>query len=83
MKDDPGRAGATLKSPTQEDRSRPLLADIGRKPPHRGRERLIPTGQAKMVRWRNKLFVGLSRNAQSATQSSAFHRTVSWSWDHR
>ncbi len=33
-----------------------------------GRERLIPTGQAKMVRWRKKLFVFLARNAQSATQ---------------
>jgi len=33
-----------------------------------GRERLIPTGQAKMMRWRKKPFVCLARNAQSATQ---------------
>ena len=33
-----------------------------------GRERLIPNGPAKMVRWRKKVFVFMSRNAQSATQ---------------
>ncbi len=33
-----------------------------------GRERLIPTGPTKMVRWRKKLFAFLSRNAQPATQ---------------
>jgi KUP system potassium uptake protein len=31
-----------------------------------GREQLLPTGSAKMVRWRKKLFVLMSRNAQSA-----------------
>jgi KUP system potassium uptake protein len=31
-----------------------------------GRERLIPTGTARMARWRKKLFVFMSRNAQSA-----------------
>ena len=31
-----------------------------------GREQLIPTGTAKMARWRKKLFVLMSRNAQSA-----------------
>ena len=33
-----------------------------------GRERLIPRGPAKMARWRKKLFVFMSRNAQPATQ---------------
>jgi KUP system potassium uptake protein len=33
-----------------------------------GREQLIPTGRSKMARWRKKLFVFMSRNAQSATQ---------------
>jgi KUP system potassium uptake protein len=31
-----------------------------------GRERLIPTGSSHMWRWRKKLFVFMSRNAQSA-----------------
>jgi KUP system potassium uptake protein len=31
-----------------------------------GRERLIPTGAARMARWRKKLFVFMARNAQSA-----------------
>jgi KUP system potassium uptake protein len=33
-----------------------------------GRERLIPRGPARMARWRKKLFVFMSRNAQPATQ---------------
>ena len=33
-----------------------------------GRERLLPTGGSRMVRWRKKLFVLMSRNAQSATE---------------
>ena len=33
-----------------------------------GRERLIPTGKSRMVRWRKKLFAFLSRNALSATE---------------
>ncbi len=33
-----------------------------------GRERLIPTGQAKLWGWRKKLFVVMSRNARSATE---------------
>jgi KUP system potassium uptake protein len=33
-----------------------------------GRERLIPTGRSRMVRWRKKLFSILSRNALSATE---------------
>jgi KUP system potassium uptake protein len=33
-----------------------------------GRERLIVTGRARMARWRKKVFVFLSRNAQSATE---------------
>jgi KUP system potassium uptake protein len=33
-----------------------------------GRERLIPTGKEKLARWRKKLFVVMSRNAQSATE---------------
>jgi KUP system potassium uptake protein len=32
-----------------------------------GRERLLPTGKTRMPRWRKKLFVFLSRNAQPAT----------------
>jgi KUP system potassium uptake protein len=31
-----------------------------------GRERLLPTGSSPMARWRKKLFVFMSRNAQSA-----------------
>jgi KUP system potassium uptake protein len=33
-----------------------------------GRERLIPTGRSRMVRWRKKLFSFLSKNARSATE---------------
>jgi KUP system potassium uptake protein len=33
-----------------------------------GRERLLPTGKTRMARWRKKLFVFLSRNAQPATR---------------
>jgi KUP system potassium uptake protein len=33
-----------------------------------GRERLIPTGRSRMVRWRKKLFSIMSRNAISATE---------------
>jgi KUP system potassium uptake protein len=33
-----------------------------------GRERLIPTGKSRMMRWRKKLFAFLSRNALSATE---------------
>ena len=33
-----------------------------------GRERLIPRGPAEMARWRKKVFVFMSRNAQPATQ---------------
>ncbi len=33
-----------------------------------GRERLLPTGPSRMARWRKKLFVFMSRNAQSAAQ---------------
>ncbi len=32
-----------------------------------GRETLIPTGHAKMARWRKRLFIIMTRNAQSAT----------------
>ncbi|HEX5581544.1 MAG TPA: potassium transporter Kup, partial [Gemmatimonadaceae bacterium] len=31
-----------------------------------GRERLVPAGESRMARWRKKLFVVMSRNAQSA-----------------
>jgi K+ transporter len=33
-----------------------------------GREQLLPTGGTKMARWRKKLFVVMTRNAQPATQ---------------
>jgi len=33
-----------------------------------GRELLIPTGPAKLARWRKRLFVIMSRNARSATE---------------
>ena len=33
-----------------------------------GREQLLPTGETKMARWRKKLFVVMTRNAQPATQ---------------
>jgi len=32
------------------------------------RERILPTGQGRMMRWRKKLFVFMARNAQPATQ---------------
>ena len=32
-----------------------------------GREQLIPTGDAKLARWRKQLFALMSRNARSAT----------------
>lgn len=33
-----------------------------------GSERVLPTGESKMARWRKKLFVVMTRNAQSATR---------------
>jgi KUP system potassium uptake protein len=33
-----------------------------------GRERLLPSGTARMARWRKKLFVLMARNAQSAAR---------------
>ena len=49
-----------------------------------GRERLIPTGTSRMARWRKKLFVFMSRNAQSARRSSSgSRRTAWWSWGRR
>jgi KUP system potassium uptake protein len=33
-----------------------------------GRERLLPTGTARMAGWRKRLFVVMSRNARSATE---------------
>jgi KUP system potassium uptake protein len=33
-----------------------------------GRERLIPTGPTRMMRWRKKLFGVMARNARSATE---------------
>jgi KUP system potassium uptake protein len=33
-----------------------------------GRERLLPTGPAKLAQWRKRLFVFMSRNARSATE---------------
>jgi KUP system potassium uptake protein len=33
-----------------------------------GRERVLATGTSKMARWRKRLFILMSRNAQSATQ---------------
>jgi KUP system potassium uptake protein len=32
-----------------------------------GRETLLPSGQSRMARWRKKLFIVMTRNAQSAT----------------
>jgi KUP system potassium uptake protein len=32
-----------------------------------GRERVLPTGASRMARWRKKIFIVMSRNAQSAT----------------
>jgi KUP system potassium uptake protein len=33
-----------------------------------GRERVLPTGEGKMARWRKKLFIVMTRNARSATE---------------
>jgi KUP system potassium uptake protein len=33
-----------------------------------GRERILPTGPSRMMRWRKKLFGFMARNAQSATE---------------
>ena len=33
-----------------------------------GRERLIPTGEGRMARWRKLIFIVMSRNARSATE---------------
>lgn len=33
-----------------------------------GRERLLPTGKAKMQRWRKKLYIFMSRNSRTATE---------------
>jgi KUP system potassium uptake protein len=33
-----------------------------------GRERLLPTGDSRMARWRKQTFIVMSRNARSATE---------------
>ncbi len=33
-----------------------------------GRERLLPTGRARMIRWRKKLYIFMSRNSRTATE---------------
>ncbi|MGE5749672.1 MAG: potassium transporter Kup, partial [Gemmatimonas sp.] len=33
-----------------------------------GRERLLPTGRARLARWRKKLYIFMSRNSHSATE---------------
>jgi KUP system potassium uptake protein len=33
-----------------------------------GRERLLPTGEGRMARWRKQIFIVMSRNARSATE---------------
>jgi len=33
-----------------------------------GRERLLPTGKARMARWRKKLYIFMSRNSRTATE---------------
>jgi KUP system potassium uptake protein len=33
-----------------------------------GRERLLPTGKAKMARWRKQLYIFMSRNSRTATE---------------
>jgi KUP system potassium uptake protein len=33
-----------------------------------GRERLLPTGRARLARWRKKLYIFMSRNSRSATE---------------
>ncbi len=33
-----------------------------------GRERLLPTGKAKMQRWRKKIYIFMSRNSRTATE---------------
>jgi len=33
-----------------------------------GRERLLPTGKAKLARWRKKLYIFMSRNSRTATE---------------
>jgi KUP system potassium uptake protein len=32
-----------------------------------GRERVLPTGASRMARWRKKVFIVMTRNAQTAT----------------
>jgi KUP system potassium uptake protein len=44
-----------------------LDIDVGRTSYYLGRETLLPTGRAKMARWRKALFVFVSRNARPAT----------------
>ena len=33
-----------------------------------GRERLFPTGKARLARWRKKLYIVMSQNSRSATE---------------
>ena len=33
-----------------------------------GRERLLPTGRARLARWRKKLYIFMSRNSRTATE---------------
>ena len=65
-----------VRSGFMETPNVPVLLALGevhglRTPPmetsyYLGRERLLPSGTARMARWRKKLFVLMSRNAQSA-----------------
>ena len=51
------------KAAEQGIRARPMETSY-----YLGREMLIPTGSSRMARWRKRLFVVMSRNAQSAAR---------------
>ena len=57
------RANTACALATRRIRTRPNETSY-----YLGRERLLPTGESRMVGWRKKLFILMSRNARSATE---------------
>jgi KUP system potassium uptake protein len=45
-----------------------VVADLRDTTYYLGRERLFPTGRARLARWRKKLYIFLSQNSRSATE---------------
>ncbi len=64
---DAGRAGAPRLAPAPADPRAEAEAEPMETTFYLGRETLLPTGDARMATWRKRLFIVMSRNAQTAS----------------